>query len=135
LTKEYFYKNPISPDGFIDKCKSCQKKNNLQRYYDKNKNLNKIYDVNGKSKVPTLKKPNISKYKMDRYKKDIDLIALIFCRNCGKIHELKNKFYTYNCECSKNLIIFGVVNFLYSKILYISDKVEDYSLRTFDKYK
>jgi len=135
LNEKYFYKNKLSPDGLADKCRKCQKKNNLQRYYNKNKNLNKIYDVNGKSKVPTLPKVKIKTRTIQQWKKDLYLICVIRCRYCNEVLEIRNKYHVLNCKCGHNLLTCSTINFLWSKLLYLNDKVKDYSISTFDPYR
>jgi len=135
LTEEYFYKNKEGIDGFIDKCKKCQKKYNLQRYYDKNKNLNKIYDVNGKSKVPIVNEVKITQKMLRQWKNDLKTRLVIQCKNCGELHVFNKNYDFYNCACRRNLIYFSSVNFVWSKIIFRDEKMEGYSLLKYDPYK
>jgi hypothetical protein len=135
LNEKYFYKNKLSPDGFADKCKKCQKKNNLKRYYNKNRNLNNIYDINGKSKVKYQPEIKINKNVLAQWKKDLKTRLVVRCRNCGKLHVFNKNYDFYNCTCKRNLIYFNCVNFLWSKVIFIDEKMEDYSLLKFDPYK
>jgi hypothetical protein len=135
LTKEYFYKNKLSSDGFADKCKKCQKKNNLQRYYDKNKNFNKIYDINGKSKIPIIDEPKIKQKQLREWAKNLKIRLVVQCRSCGKLHIFDKSYDFYNCTCNRNLIYFSSVNFVWSKVVFIDEKMKGYSLLKYDPYR
>jgi len=135
LTEEFFYKNKNSIDGFADKCKKCQKKNNLQRYYDKNKNLNRMYDVNGKSKVSEIPEVKIKQRQLKQWDKDNKLIIVLQCRGCRKLHRIKNKFRIFNCNCGRNLVCFGSVNHLWSYIIWKNKLLENYDISKFDPWK
>jgi hypothetical protein len=131
-TEEYFYK---MKNGFSKRCRSCYNKHAKNRSKNRRKSLNELYNCDGKSKVPTLPEVKIIKKQLQQYKKDNTLICAIKCNNCGKIHEIRNQYTTYNCTCSKNLVWFTSINFLWSKLLYVSDKLEGYSLRKFDMFR
>jgi hypothetical protein len=134
LNEKYFYKNKLSPDGLADKCRKCQKKNNLQRYYNKNKNLNKIYDVNGKSKVPIMPETKIKQRQLKQWVNNISIIVLQ-CRYCGKLHEINQKFKNKNCTCGRSIIFCGTVNHLWGKVLWKNKLLENYDISKFDPWK
>jgi hypothetical protein len=124
-----------SSDGFSAKCRKCYNEYAKKKYRERTKKLDKIYDLEGKSKVSFLPEPKIKKISLQQWKRDNAILCIIWCKNCGKIHEIRNKFNIYNCTCGKNIIYFTTINFLWSKLLYISDKIKNYSLCTFDPYK
>ena len=69
------------------------------------------------------------------YHKDEDLIIVIRCRYCGKLHEIRDsRLNFYNCSCKRNLICWYVINYVWSKVLFRNKKLKDDSIRKFDKY-
>lgn len=135
LTEKYFYKNKLSQDGFTDKCKKCKRKINLQKYYDKNKNLNKIYDINGKSKIPKVPEVKIKQKQLNVWDRNKELIIVLQCKNCGKLYEIKNKFRIFNCDCGRNLVVWHTVNFLWSTIIWKNKLLKNYDLSKFDPWR
>jgi len=135
MTKEYFYVVKVSPDNFNNKCKKCHINTALKGYYKKTNNLKEMFDVQGKSKVPTLKKIKISQQRMKEWKKDNALITTIRCRWCGKVHEIRKLYHNFNCDCKHNLILFYSINFLWSEILFMNKTIEDNCIIKFDPWK
>lgn len=69
------------------------------------------------------------------YHKDEDLIIILKCRYCGKLHEIRDsRLNFYNCSCGRNLICWFVINYVWSKVLFRNKKLKDDSIRKFDKY-
>jgi len=64
-----------------------------------------------------------------------DIIILLSCRWCGKSYIFKKPVFAYNCKCGKNLIWHWNVNYYGAKILYMSDKLKNNCLRTYDKWR
>jgi ribosomal protein L37AE/L43A len=47
------------------------------------------------------------------------------CRNCGKKHQIRNKWHYYSCDkCKKNLILYCVPNYLNAEVLYKSKELK-----------
>jgi len=135
MTKEYFYVNKSSPDGFNNRCKECYIKLMLKNYYKKTNSLSKIFDVQGKSKVPYQKEAKIPQVKMKKWDKDQFLICVLQCRWCSKIHEIRNATGTYNCDCKHNLLYGRSINYLWSKVLYINKLIKGDYIAAFDPWK
>jgi hypothetical protein len=121
--------------GYSGKCRKCFSSERLARHHTKKKNLQIIGDVQGKSKVPNLEKPKIKDKQIKVWSRDQFLIAMIRCKKCGKIHEIRIAYHSLNCECKRNLLIYEQINFLWADLLYLSDKVKGYNLQTFDPWK
>ena len=136
LTEEHFYRMAKwGIDGYSGKCRKCFSKERLVRHHAKKKNLQKLGDVQGKGKVPNLPKKKIKVRQMRSWRCDSRLIAVIRCKNCGKIHEIKKAYHSLNCSCKRSLLIYEQINFLWSDLLYLDDKVKGYNLQTFDLWK
>lgn len=135
LTEEYFYKIPKTSDGFSNVCRKCYKKNTNQKNKIKRKNREKIFDVNGKSKVPVIDEPFLTVRQQKHWAKDKELIIVLQCRGCGKIHEVKNKYRMFNCDCGRNLVVFHTINHLWGKIIWKNKLLENYDISKFDPYK
>jgi hypothetical protein len=136
LTEEHFYRMAKwGVDGYSGKCRECFSSERLARHHIKKKNLQKIGDVQGKSKVPNLPKVKIKTRETGSWKRDFRLIAVIRCKYCNKIHEIRIAYHSLNCSCKHNLLIYEQINFLWSDLLYLSDKIKGYNLQTFDPWK
>lgn len=126
--------------------------NEIRKEYDEEglsyRSLGKIYGVSyfairdhlisNKNLFSTKKKNNKIKLKekfANIYGKDEDLIVVLKCRYCGKIHEIRDgRLNIYNCNCGKNLICWYVINYVYSKVLFRNKLMKNDSIRKFDKY-
>lgn len=135
LTEEYFYKNPLTSDGYIDKCIICHKDIMNKKNQIKREQRQKIFDINGKSKVPTLDEYKVKQKQLNTWKRDIHLLCVIRCKYCSNIIEIRKKYHILNCKCGHNLVCFTSINFLWSNILYISSKVKEFCLDTFDPWR
>ncbi len=135
LTEEFFYKNRFGADGYQDHCKKCQRKIVLKNYYKKVKNKQKIFDINGKSKVPKLPEIKIKQKQLSTWNRNKELIIVLRCRSCSKLHEIFKKYHNKNCDCGRNILCFGTVNHLWSSIIWKNKLLENYDISKFDKWK
>lgn len=61
-------------------------------------------------------------------------ICILQCLNCGEFIKIKEKFYSLNCECGRNIIYCGTVNFLNCKPVYKSKKLKNWQIKGFDEF-
>lgn len=64
------------------------------------------------------KEIKITKTLLYKWKKDSTILLVVKCNKCGLLHEIKSRFYTYNCKCGQNLICWQVINYAGSKVLH-----------------
>ena len=83
-----------------------------------------------------IKEERLKKEKIKSYRKDKDLIFVLKCRYCGKEHEIRQRYTNYyHCKCGRNLICYFVVNYLWSKVIYMSPLLKKMNVRSYDKWR
>lgn len=74
-------------------------------------------------RIPKILTPEEKQYR--KYLKDKELLKVIKCRKCGKVHEIVHRYELWKCSCGKNLI-FGVsVNYKNCEVLFDREKLEE----------
>lgn len=109
------------------------KKSNNQDVLDKlNRNVSKK-EVEKKLNEVVIKGKNIkiTKKQLLEWKRNNSILLVVECRRCSKIHEIKSRFYTYNCSCGQNLICWQTVNHAGSKVLHKHKELDGDSLKKY----
>lgn len=93
--------------------------NKLGKRYSKKK---KQQVLNETIKIGNIK---ITRKQLLEWKNDDKIICVLQCLKCKKLNIIKERFYTYNCKCGKNLIIYQNINYAGSKVVFKNKEMKD----------